>query len=180
MEAGVQYDTGLLADHYHSFGVPGFFEQTTIRLGYDLARIELNGWIPLRGRTTARGAAGTVEAFERLPNFQLIGRTALKELSDESRPEGWGLSTELPGEGQRVLCGGEEYFVDLMIEGRFRAEGDKQAVYMGCLQAVQTDFMAAIRDPGHQVSCSLEDGLRSLRTALTATAQALKESPSVN
>ncbi|MCK4578517.1 MAG: Gfo/Idh/MocA family oxidoreductase, partial [Candidatus Marinimicrobia bacterium] len=48
--AAVQHDNGVTATHYHDFSRPGFFERTEIRLIYDLAEIELQGWIPLAGR----------------------------------------------------------------------------------------------------------------------------------
>ncbi len=176
MQAGVQYDNGLLAGHYHAFNVPGYFEQTTIRLVFDLARIELTGWIPQQGRITALVATENIAALERLPNFETISKTPVKDLTDESRPEGWGLSAEEAEAGQGVVCGGVNYKADLMVEGRFKADGDKQAVYTGCLRALQADFLAAVRGD-RPVSVPLEHGLQSLDTALKATAQALAELP---
>ncbi|MEE9463945.1 MAG: Gfo/Idh/MocA family oxidoreductase [Candidatus Neomarinimicrobiota bacterium] len=176
MQASVQYDTGLLAEHYHAFCVPGYFEQTTIRLVFDLARIELTGWIPLQGRITALTADGSIDTFGWLPNFETISRTPIKELTDESRPEGWGQSADEAEEGQETVCGGKNYNVDLMIEGRFRADGDKHTVYIGCLRALQSDFLAAVRGDG-TVNVPLEHGLQSLDTALKATALALATLP---
>ena len=37
--AMVLYNDGLIANYYHAFSGPGFFEQTTIELVYDLARV---------------------------------------------------------------------------------------------------------------------------------------------
>jgi predicted dehydrogenase len=43
VSAMVLYNEGLIASYYHAFSGPGFFEQTTISLAYDLARIKVEG-----------------------------------------------------------------------------------------------------------------------------------------
>ncbi len=51
--ANVKYRNGMLATYYHSFARPGIFEDTSIRFIYDLAQIEIEGWIPLSGKVKA-------------------------------------------------------------------------------------------------------------------------------
>ncbi len=179
VQATVLYDNGLVASHYHAFSTPGFFEETTIRLVYDLARIELTGWIPLRGQLTALVASDDESTLDALPNLEILSRKPIAQLTDDSRPKGWGLPTEEVRDQGKVRSGGIEYPVDTQIEGVFQADGDKQTVFSDCLRALQGDFLAAICDPQRPVGVPLEDGLQSLNVALQATAAALGTLPSV-
>jgi len=65
--ANVEYENGLLASFYHSFSRPGIFEETSIRLSYDLAQVELNGWIPLSGKVSALVNKETSQNIKQLP-----------------------------------------------------------------------------------------------------------------
>ena len=53
MLATVCYDDGLMVTQYHAFSRPKFFERATMRLWFDLAEVELEGWFPLSGRIRA-------------------------------------------------------------------------------------------------------------------------------
>jgi len=88
--ANVLYDNGLMATHYHSFSRPGFFEKTTIHLNFDLAQIDIEGWIPLSGNITALVNHKTEEKLNRLPGLIVQQNLEIDKIEDISRPEGWG------------------------------------------------------------------------------------------
>jgi predicted dehydrogenase len=176
MAAQVLHEGGLISTHFHAFTRPGFFEETRVVLVYDLATVELSGWIPMEGRIQALVTAEVLEGLRaRLPGFHVEEEVPVGTLGDVSRPEGWGDEWPLPpAPGQRVLSGGREYEVDVLVRGRFSLPGTKAEVYAGCLRALMEDFLRHIEDPSHRMRVTLEDGLASLRVALGATADALR------
>jgi len=107
--ANVLYEGGLIATHYHSFSRPGFFEHTSIRLAYDLAQVDVEGWIPLSGRITALVNAETEGKLLRLPGFRVLYTCDLARLEDVSRPEGWGGGPSERPSG-RVRSGGVDWW----------------------------------------------------------------------
>jgi predicted dehydrogenase len=70
--ATVLYEKGLIASHYHSFSRPSFFERTTIRMSFDLAEIDIEGWIPLKGHIRALVNNQSKSAIKRLPNVDIV------------------------------------------------------------------------------------------------------------
>ncbi len=168
--ADILYDNGLMATHYHAFSRPGFFEETTIRMIYDLAQIELKGWIPLSGIVTALTNSKTIKDLQQLYNFRITNSNAIENIKDDSRPEGWG---EQPGEmKKRIISSGIEYQVDKMISGIFHLSMTKAEAYSECLRAILNDIVLAIENPGHALRVSLNDGLSSLKIAVKATESA--------
>lgn len=176
MAAQVLHEGGLIAHHFHAFTRPGFFEETRLILVYDLAVVELSGWIPLSGEIRALVTADRLgELAAHLPGFHLEEEVPVERLQDISRPEGWGDEWPLPpAPGRRVLSGGREYEVEKLIRGRFSLPGTKAEVYAGCLKALMEDFLRYIEDPGHVMRVTLEDGIECLRVALAATQDALR------
>ena len=167
MMATVVYDDGLVASHYHAFSRPGFFEQTTMRFVFDLAQVDVEGWIPLAGRCTALVGAGTDDEPARLPGFAPQRRTGLAALPDVSRPEGWG---DVPRADRRTLhSGGAPYDVEALVEGTFAVPTSKSVAYADALRALMADVAAAIRTPGRRPRVTLDEGFASLAVALAAT-----------
>ena len=168
--ANALYEGGLMATHYHSFSRPGFFEVTKIKLAYDLADIELQGWIPLGGTVKALVNPQTKQTLLASPFFQLDDTTSIENAPDESRPKGWGVSGN-PGNRDKhtVRSGGIPYEVDEILTGRFRMDQSKQEVYAGCVRASLLDVLKKIENPAHQLSASLETGIASLEVAVHAT-----------
>ncbi|MBC7775681.1 MAG: Gfo/Idh/MocA family oxidoreductase [Phycisphaerae bacterium] len=171
--ANVLYEGGLIATHYHSFARPGFFETTKIKLAYDLADIELQGWIPLGGTLKALVNRQTKQALLDSPFFELDDSTAIENASDESRPKGWGVS-EIPGSSNRntVRSGGIVYEVNEIVSGNFQMKQSKQEVYADCVRASLLDVLNKIENPECHLTASLETGLESLKVAVLATASA--------
>ena len=145
----VLYDRGLIATHYHSFACPDFFEITTILLAFDLARIHIEGWIPLWGKISALVNKETKEKLSLLPGFKI--------------------QSSIPVKSNKIYCSGVEYYVEEMISGTFYIGLQKGEVYSNCVCAVLTDLIKAIEDPGHSLRIKLEDGLNSLQIAVLAT-----------
>ncbi len=172
--AMVVYDNGLMATHYHAFSRPGFFEHTSIRLVYDLAQVDLQGWIPLAGQITALVNETTAKGLYGLPGFQERDRMAIKDVPDLSRPEGWGERPPvLDDSGEPVvISGGHAYPVDTYITGTFAAADAKGETYAASLRGLLADFIHKVENPGHSLRVGLEEGLASLELALEATISA--------
>ncbi len=176
MCAQVLHEGGLIATHFHAFTRPGLTEETRITMAYDLATVELSGWIPLSGGIRALIKREDIARLASLlPGLRIEEERAVEELQDVSRPEGWGDEWPLPeATGRRVRSGGREYYVEAFVRGTFALGRGKAEVYADCLRALMEDFLRHIEDPSHRMRVTLEDGLHSLRVALLATADALR------
>jgi len=164
--ATVLYDQGLIATHYHSFSGPGFFEQTTIRLTYDLARIEIEGWIPMNGKIKALVKSTGRDTANLLPGLHIQDKTAIENIMDLSRPEGWGnIGSSTLG---TIRSSGIPYDVDEMITATFQTQGTKSEVYGSCLQQILQDVIAKIEDSAHTLRITPQDADKALMIALRA------------
>ncbi len=166
--ANVEYENGLLASFYHSFSRPGIFEDTSIRLSYDLAQIEINGWIPITGKITALLNENTLIDLNKLPGIKISEKQPIENIRDDSRPEGWG---DINIEKQKgvVQSGGSEYKVDFLVRAVFEINKKKSEIYKDSLRALITDFISVIEGNDKNKTLLLEDGLKSLETAILAS-----------
>ncbi|MBK8703529.1 MAG: Gfo/Idh/MocA family oxidoreductase [Saprospiraceae bacterium] len=169
--ANVLYEGGLMTTHYHSFARPGYFEVTQIKLAYDLADIELSGWIPFRAKVRALVNQKTKQILENSPFFQLSETVSVENTADESRPAGWG-DTRGHVSRHTINSGGIAYEVNEMLTGVFDLQQSKQDVYAQCVQASLLDVIKKIENPSHQLAAPLEAGLESLEIAVRATESA--------
>ena len=168
----ILYENGLMGTYYHSFTRPGFFEHTTLRFIWDLAEIELEGWIPLSGRFTVLCNSGSEEELHLFPNLSIKQKTSIKNVLDISRPGEWGTSKHASRPDDTIYSSGKEYFVDRMISGSFELNQEKTDVYSNSLRVLMTDFIRAVENSGYRQRITLEDGLESLRIALQASSSA--------
>jgi predicted dehydrogenase len=175
VSATVLYDGGLIANHYHSFSGPGFFEQTTIRLTYDLARIEIEGWVPMKGTIKALVNKDSRDMLNSIPNIEISRTTPLSQVTDVSRPEGWGES-EAEESTNTIHAGGIAYTIDEMVEATFEIQQTKSEVYGKCLQDIMRDMITKIENPSHKLTITAEDAFEALKTAVTADENASKPS----
>lgn len=164
MAASVLYDDGLIANYYHAFSGPGFFEQTTINLAYDQARIEIEGWIPLNGKVTALVTAESKAQLEKLPGWKIENTEQLAQISDDSRPEGWG------NEGQASAARSTKS-ANEMVTGTFKIPASKGDIYGASVQAILSDLIRNIEDNTYKMKITLDDAVIALKTALLATAK---------
>jgi len=167
VSAMVLYDEGLIASHYHSFSGPGFFETTTIRLIFDLTKVEIEGWIPLKGKIQALVNSTTKTQLNSLPGWKLEKSESIESLEDISRPEGWGdyaihMDT-------KINYGGIPYDVHERISGSFEIQKTKSEVYGECLQSILLDLIFKIEDQNHTMKLTVEDARESLKIALLAS-----------
>ena len=166
----MKYDNGLLVTYFHSFARPGFFENTSIKLIYDLAQIEIEGWIPLSGKVKALVNDKSMKELSQLPNISIIERHNISELKDDSRPEGWGtVATEKSDITEKIKSGGIEYEVTEMVDAKFKLAESKTVVYSDSLKKLIQDFIQSIDDPKHRQVVTLEDGIISLDTAILSS-----------
>jgi len=174
--ANVVYEGGLVATHYHSFSRPGFFEVNKIKLAYDLADIELQGWIPLSGEVKALVNYETKQSLLASPFFQTIESFPVDQIFDESRPEGWGLArNSAPSSRHTVRSGGIQYEVEDLITGKLQTGRSKLSVYAECVQGSLLDVLKKIKDPAHELTAPLEAGLSSLEVAVRASESARRK-----
>jgi predicted dehydrogenase len=168
--AMVLYDEGLIASYYHAFSGPGLFEQTTIHLAYDLARIEIEGWMPMNGTVKALVNEQTREQLQSIPGWRITKADSLDALRDVSRPEGWGGSADIPQDDEGLIyCGGIAYNVNQMLSGTFEIEQTKGQVYGKCVQSVLTDLIQKIENGDHKLTISVNDAFEALKTAILAS-----------
>lgn len=163
MAATVLYDQGLIASYYHAFSGPGFFEETKINLAFDLARIEIEGWIPLHGKVTALVTADVKRQLESLPGFKIISSEPLGKVNDASRPEGWGSSDETQDQPKV-----ETAYYEMLV-GEFKISESKGEVYGASVQAILLDLIQKIEDDNHKLRITLEDAVTALDIALLAS-----------
>ncbi|MBO8127439.1 MAG: Gfo/Idh/MocA family oxidoreductase [Firmicutes bacterium] len=169
--ANVLYDRGLIATHYHSFTRPGFFEKTTIRLAYDLAQVDIEGWIPLQGRLQALVNTETKALLDTIPGLEITEAVDINDVKDESRPEGWGnVGSENSRPRGYVRSRGISYPVTEMVIAQFEIGKRKQQVYAESVRRVLSDLIKKIEDPSHSMRITLNDGLTSLEIAELAAA----------
>ncbi|MDP5200318.1 Gfo/Idh/MocA family protein [Flavobacterium sp. DG2-3] len=168
--AMVLYDEGLIANYYHAFSGPGFFEQTTINLVYDLARITIEGWMPMKGNLKALVNAQSREELSRLPRWSETQAQEFAKAGDVSRPEGWGASESgVAAEKESTLISGILYDADHIVSGSFEIPQTKGEVYGSCVQQILSDVIAKIENPDHTLKITLEDAFEALKTALLAS-----------
>jgi len=166
VSAMILYDQGLIASHYHSFSGPGFFEETTIRLMYDLAKIEIKGWIPMSGSIKVLANPQSKEMLGLIPGINIKKIEQIDDLTDVSRPEGWGNTSAKTSAD--VKSAGISYDVLEMISAEFEIKQSKSEVYGQCLQGILADLIAKIENPGHQPAITAEDAYESLKIAVLA------------
>lgn len=171
MLMSVRYADGLLMSQYHAFSRPGFFEETTLRFVFDLAQVEVRGWIPLEGSVRALVDGREDGALAQLPNLDILQSTPVAAICDDSRPEGWGAG-DSTSSGRQIRSGGRKYDVTDRIDARFSLNISKSDAYANALRAILVDVAAAIRLPDHRLRVTLEDGAASLETALMASENA--------
>lgn len=173
VSATVLYDDGLIASHYHSFAGPGFFEKTTIQLMYDLAKIEVEGWMPMKGKIKVLIKSEDIEKLDIIPGLKTESITDVSNLTDVSRPEGWGDSiTETKN---TIRCGGINYNADKMVSGVFEIPQSKSEVYGTCLQEILSDLIIKIENRDHKTAVTVENAYEALKIALLADKSASED-----
>lgn len=166
-----RYPGDLVVTQMHDFSRPGIFESTDLRFVFDLAQVEVNGWIPLRGRISALASPASIAELEHFPGAATLHRTPISKAADDSRPAGWGGDVRRPRD---IRSGGRPYAVDQHVRLDFELATDKSATYADCLRAMMRDLAGAVADPDRQPRVALSDGLRSLEVALRATGDAIE------
>lgn len=151
--ANVTYADGLIATHYHSFARPKFFETTSIRLSFDLADIDLHGWVPLSGRINVTTDDGGLKQLRALPGFQITRSHTI--------------------DPRIIRSSGIPYSVDHHLEASFGLDQTKDAVYRSCVQDSLLNLVRHIRQPDLEaLKAPLEVGLPCLQIGLTANSMA--------
>jgi predicted dehydrogenase len=159
MFALVSYDNGLTVTHHHAFTRPAFFERTTIRLWYDLAEVELEGWLPISGKIIALTNPATEPVVTALPHFSEIERLATAE-GNLSR-------------AQHIAVRGTPFLVSHQVKGTFGLRHSKREVYANATRALLNNVLQAIANPEHKLRVPLEAGIAALNLGVEATKRSL-------
>ncbi len=175
--ANVVYEGGMIATHYHAFARPGFFEVNKIKLAYDLADIELHGWIPLRGELKALVNEETKQIMQSCTLFTTDQSINIDLTADDSRPEGWGTAGGAVSVSRFIRSGGVAYEVEEVLTGLLDTNRTKLDVYASCVQASLMDIIQTIENPDRPLTASLEAGLAGLEVAVRASESARSVQP---
>lgn len=172
--ASVLYDGGLIATHYHAFAYPGFFETTSVRLAFDLAVFDIQGWIPLKGQFTALVNSKTKKELSLLPGLTVNETESIHDIEDLSRPEGWGDTEPFQTYPENIFSHGTEYNVEEMVKGSFNIGKSKADIYSDCVCSILADLINKIDDKNNKLRVTVEDALLSLEIASLASLSAEK------
>lgn len=168
--ATVLYDGGLIASYYHAFSGPGFFEQTTINLVYDLARITIEGWMPMTGSLKILTNEKSRKELSFIPGWTEGESSHFGKINDSSRPEGWGVSEfGVSADKDSMLISGILYQADQMVRGTFGIPCTKGEVYGSCVQQILSDLIFKVENPEHNLKITMQDAFEALKTALLAS-----------
>jgi predicted dehydrogenase len=178
----VIYEDGLVVSQYHAFSRPGFFEQTNMRFVFDLAQVDVEGWIPLSGKVTALVNSETEPELNRLPGFTATEHLAIRRTADGSRPEASISAPRLKAESPardagrpEVRSSGESFEIEAHVTGSFEMPIGKPEAYAAALRAHLTDVRRAIAKPGHRLRVKLTDSVAGLSVALEASRKAFSQ-----
>lgn len=140
-----------VASYFHGFTKPGLFERTWVRLQFQRAYLEVEGWIAcrVRGEYLAEGA----EPLGRL----LAGTPWLKV--EAARPLE-GSNGHLTGRGQPF-----EAWANICLAGDL---GDRQEIYRDSIRAGLRDLLLAAAHPNHTPAASLCRAQTALEVAIAA------------
>ena len=163
--ASILHADGLMSTHYHAFRRPGFFEETSMSFIFDLARIDVFGWIPMKGHLKAVGTKQSIDILESFPNWTQTDEIAINTIKDESRPEGWGPSD---GISNQIMAAGIKHNADIEIHGDFSINLSKSDTYGNCVKKILLDMVKAIQNPEHAMRIQDADIIESIRIAETA------------
>jgi len=152
VSAMVSYNDGLIASYYHAFSGPGLFEQTTINLVYDLARVEIEGWMPMKGTVKALVNKQTKEELKSIPGWTINQSEPIHE-----------------GNEELTYCSGIAYDVDEMLSGTFGINQTKAEVYGKCVQLIMSDLIEKIENKDHELTITLENAIEALEIAILSS-----------
>ncbi|MGA7305673.1 MAG: Gfo/Idh/MocA family oxidoreductase, partial [Rhodothermales bacterium] len=156
MALEARYDDGLVAAQYHAFNRLEPFERTSLRFVFDGAQIDVEGWIPMKGRVIALLGQDNENTLEQLPGLSI----------ERDRP--------LQGSRNVPLANGEgQGQVRRMVEASFEIPGSKEEAYLDALRKLMSDFLQATGPDPKPIRVTLADGLKSLEIACAATAAGL-------
>jgi len=143
--AAVVYESGVVGTFWHSFSRPRELERTRLHIAFDLGEIEVEGWIPL-----SASYWGWVDE---------AGHEALSRLLPDpaARVEKF--------QAREVRSSEFTYRVSHSVQGRYALPAPKLDVYGDCARSIVRDMVAAIRDPGHRLRVTAEDGAEAVAVA---------------
>lgn len=147
--AAIRYDDDVIGTYWHSFSRPREFERTTFHWAFDLAEIELIGWIPLELRVwgwTNQHGLGILKSFAELTDLDIRRMEPTKTQSSEFL-----------------------YDVEYEINATIKLNELKLDVYAENLRAIMADLIAAIDNPSHKLRVTLDDAIEAVRVAEMAT-----------
>jgi len=151
--ANVTYADGVIATHYHSFARPTFFESTSIRLSFDLADIDLFGWVPLNAKIRVITSANGLKYLEKLPSFRV--------------------TKTYPMQPRNVKASGVSYHVEVHVEAEFGSEDSKDTVYRSCVNESLLNLVRHSQKPDlEKLRAPLEIGRSCLQIGLSANEMA--------
>lgn len=146
----VRYAGEAAATYHHAFTQPQRMEQTTVRLTCARGYLTLHGWIQLGLELDALVDDQGFEDIRRC----LGAEPEVVERYDGATGVGWAF--------------GGPYRVSRRVRATVELPEAKGDVYAGLIRGGLEDLIRAIRDPGHTLQVTPEDGRASLAVAVAA------------
>lgn len=146
------YEDGLVAAQYHAFNRLEPFERTSLRFVFAGAQVDVEGWIPMKGKVTALLGQDNKNALEQLPGLSIEGDRPLQGIRNVPLADVDG-----------------QHEVGRMVEASFEIPGSKEEAYLDALRKLMTDFLQATGPDPTPMRVTLADGLKSLEIAERAT-----------
>ncbi len=150
----IYYENNIITTHYHDFSRPGFFEETTITFVFDLGKIILSGWIPLKAEILVLTNKVIERKIQQTPNLQICNKQLISNIENVSRPEGWGNVYKSIIQNH-IKSGGNNYTVDRLIRARLELSSGKEKIYMQLIRHLLDDLIEAVNSGKFQNSESI-------------------------
>ena len=144
MICNINYENNIITTHYHDFSRPGFFEETTITFVFDLGKIILSGWIPLKAEISVLINKSTIRKFQQTPNMHIYEEQLITNIENISRPKGWGNIYKTYDRDQ-IKSGGNNYTVDRLCRAKLELTSGKDNTYKQLIKQMFEDFTESIK-----------------------------------
>lgn len=152
----INYENNIITTHYHDFSRPGFFEETTITFVFDLGKIVLYGWIPLKAEISILTNNLTLQKIRQTSNINICDERLINDIENVSRPQGWG-NVDSTSDKNQIKSGGENYTVDRLCKARLELTSGKDKTYKQLIRQMFENFIDSIKSGKFQNSESILD-----------------------
>ncbi|UCF63764.1 MAG: Gfo/Idh/MocA family oxidoreductase [bacterium] len=147
----LQYDSGVVASHYHGFDQPKVIDRQIHRLLFERGDMVVHGWVP--------------EWFE---IEALLDDSKIRQLEEIFKPTHRQTIKKLNVTEQNIQARGKEFRAEKRVFTEYRQNIDKLDLYTAAIQNLVRDQIKFIHDRKHRRIITEENGRQALRLAVAA------------